>query len=285
MPAPQLTDHRAEPDLPDLPDLANDWAQIIVGFPDWTDATRLVVQHLNPLLDDGRWWYVRKHPVWRLRHRTADTARLHRHLDSLTTGGVLRSWHPSTYEPETHAFGGPAAMHVAHELFCRDSTTALALTQPDHVGGGRAEISVLAITHMLRDAALEPYEQGDVWARVVDLRHGATPAARPASNPSAANTLAVSVRRLLILDTGPTSPLLADGTLTRLSTWLDAFTTTGHQLADLHRTGGLHRGLRAVLAYHVIFHWNRLAIPATHQDLLARLARDTLIPPDLDPTR
>lgn len=289
MSAHQLSPHRADPLPPDtdtgeVPDRGDGWAQVVVEFTDWADAARTVEHHLRPLLPDRRWWYIRKHPHWRLRHRLHDPDHVHRHLDTLTTAGVLRGWHTSTYEPETHAFGGPGAMSVAHELFCHDTTAALALTRPDTpvAGGRRTEVSVLAISRMLRAATLEPYEQGDVWARVADLR-GSPPT--HTGRPHAPYGGATSVRRLLTLDTGPTSPLIIDGPLTPLSTWLDAYTTAGRRLADLARTGGLHRGLRAVLAYHVLFHWNRLAIPADQQDTLARLARDTLIPPDTCPPR
>lgn len=284
MPAHQLTTECDRPDIPDLtPRREGAWAQNNAEFAAWADAPRIVQQHLRPILPPGRWWFIRKHPHWRLRHQPHDPDPLPQRLDALTTAGVLRGWHPSTYEPETHAFGGPAAMNLAHALFCRDSpiALALALTQPIRplVAGRRAEVSVLAITRMLRAAALEPYEQGDVWALVADLRDGAT--ANPAApQPPDAFGLAAAVRRLVTLDTSPSSPLIVNGRLTPLRGWLDAFTTTGHHLADLARAGHLHRGLRAVLAYHVIFHWNRLALPTAHQHILAQLARDTLIPPD-----
>ena len=46
-------------------------------------------------------------------------------------------------------------------------------------------------------------------------------------------------------------------------------TNAGHALA----TGTLDRGLRDVLAHHVIFHWNRLGLPASTQATLARSAQ------------
>lgn len=283
MPADQLT-----PDihLPTSPDLAtgapSGWDQVNVEFVDWAAAAQIVQEHLRPVLPARRWWFVRKHPHWRLRHRPHDPNLLPRRLGHLTQAGVVRRWHTSTYEPETHAFGGPDAVDLAHELFCRDSPTALTLTQPRTTlaGGRRAEVSVLAITRMLRAAALEPYEQGDVWALAADLRHGAAPD-RPGPNPLDSAAAAGAARRLVTLDTSPSSPLLLDGPLTPLRDWLDAFTAAGHQLAQLAHTGRLHRGLRAVLAYHLLFHWNRLALPAAHQDTLAQLVRDIFIPHDV----
>jgi hypothetical protein len=40
------------------------------------------------------------------------------------------------------------------------------------------------------------------------------------------------------------------------------------------------RGLRAVLAHVVIFHWNRLGLPAVTQATLARAAASACLPED-----
>jgi protein-L-isoaspartate(D-aspartate) O-methyltransferase len=285
MPADQLTppgigDPRTET-AARLPGRDSDWAQVTIEFTDWEDAPLVVAEHIQPVLPLGRWWFIRKHPRWRLRHQPDEPALLPRRLATLSAEGVICGWYTSIYEPETHAFGGPVAMTVAHEQFCRDSPTALALTLPTPPAtGGRAELSILAINRMLRAAALEPYEQGDVWALLAELRHGA----EHAGSNGAALGAPAALRRLLTLDTGATSTLM-NGPLTPLRGWLDAFTATGHRLAHLARTGQLTRGLRAVLAYHVLFHWNRIDLPTAHQETLARLARDNLIPPDTTPAR
>jgi hypothetical protein len=38
----------------------------------------------------------------------------------------------------------------------------------------------------------------------------------------------------------------------------------------------LTRGIRAVITLHVIFHWNRIGLPATTQATLARAAKDAI---------
>lgn len=271
------------------------WRQVTVEFTDWAGAPLVVAHRLAPVLDrTGKpWWYIRKHPHWRLRHRhtgihTGEHARafdpsatdqddiLRRVLDQLVDDRVVRAWHPVIYEPETHAFGGPAGMDLAHDLFCRDSRTTLDLlttpTRPGH-DAGPVELSVLAVSRMLRSAGLDWYEQGDVWAQVAAARPP-IPTTRPPAPHAAA-----AARRLVALDTGPTTTLLVGGPLAPYRAWLDAFDTTGTRLAALARTGRLTRGLRAVLAHHVIFHWNRLALTADQQHTLATLARDTLLPP------
>lgn len=286
MPADQLTP--AAHDRADDPGQGSVWRQVNIEFHDWSAAPGITARHLRPVLDQtsGGWWYIRKHPHWRLRHRARDTSPaatvqrdnvLRPALDALVDDGAVRAWHPAIYEPETLAFGGPAGMRAAHALFCGDSLATLSLLasppEPGH-DAGRAELSLLAISRMLRAAGLDWYEQGDVWAKVTASRP-ATTATRPAAQRAAA-----AVHRLLTLDTGARTALVTAGPLTSHRAWLDTFDDAGARLGTLARTGHLTRGLRAVLAHHVIFHWNRLAVPGADQHILAALARDVLLPHD-----
>jgi protein-L-isoaspartate(D-aspartate) O-methyltransferase len=280
MPADQLTTSRAELDNEPI------WDQVNVEFTDWATAADVVAHDLRPVLNQmaGGWWYIRKHPHWRLRHRAdgdanrQPAAQLRAALDDLTRNGVLRTWYPAIYEPEILAFGGPAGMHAAHDLFRRDSCTTLDLlasTATPAAAEGRTELSLLAISRMLRAAGIDWYEQGDVWAKVADSRRGPDTARAVAADVPAA------VRRLVTLDTGPDTALVTNGPLRAHRAWLDAFDSAGTQLGVLARTGYLTRGLRAVLAHHIIFHWNRFALPGGDQHTLATLARDALLPSDL----
>jgi len=286
MPADQLIP--ATPQHPDDAGYGSDWQQVNIEFHDWSAAPGIVAQHLQPVLDQtsGGWWYIRKHPHWRLRHRprrAASAATEQRDdvvrsaLDALVNDGVVRAWQPTIYEPETLAFGGPAGMHVAHELFCRDSPTTLdLLANPPTPGrdAGRAELSLLALSRMLRAAGLDWYEQGDVWAQVTAARPATTATRSPAPRAAAA------VHRLLTLDTGARTALITADPLASHRAWLDTFDDAGARLGTLARIGHLTRGLRAVLAHHVIFHWNRLAVSGDDQRTLAGLAHDVLLPHD-----
>jgi protein-L-isoaspartate(D-aspartate) O-methyltransferase len=294
MPADQLTTDLPRTDL----EVDGRWWQTNIEFHDWTAAADTVSGHLRPVLDrlPARWWYIRKHPHWRIRHQPHNQAELNAPLpallDALTADAVVRTWHPAIYEPEAVAFGGPAGMRVAHELFCRDSPTTLHLltaAPAPEPAAGRVELSLLAISRMLRAAGLDWYEQGDVWAKVAASRpHSAinSPTRTPTRIPTPTTGRPVAAaapsaaRRLLTLDTGPNTDLTTHGPLARHRSWLDAFDDTGTRLATLAATGQLARGLRAVLAHHVIFHWNRLAIPGDDQHTLAVLSRDALLPPD-----
>lgn len=43
---------------------------------------------------------------------------------------------------------------------------------------------------------------------------------------------------------------------------MTAFDIAGRTLATAATDGTLERGVRNILAHHVIFHWNRLGLPA-----------------------
>ncbi len=260
------------------------WSQVHVEFADWPTAYTTATHQLRPLLDDlsrgAGWWFIRKHPCWRIRYRGIDDD-THHHLatglDALVGDSTLRRWASTIYEPETLAFGGPAAIDIAHDLFCHDCRVVLDLLNPQAPSApgpgspGRTELSILAISRMLRGAGQDWFEQGDVWARVADIR--GTPDPPPYRTTTDAPA---ALHRLLTLDTGPHSPLIEHGPLTPLTSWLTAFDDTGTRLAALASHGRLSRGLRAVLTHHVIFHWNRLGLPRHTQQTLADLARDVI---------
>ena len=182
-------------------------------------------------------------------------------------------WWPTVYEPETAAFGGPAGMHAAHDLFCADSRGALDYARRPAPGLGRRELSILLISALLRAAGLDWFEHGDVFDRVAQLRP--TP---PAADTGRVDALANSVRTLLAVPTSRSALFAAGGPIAYTAPWLAAFKAAGHQLGTAAADGRLNRGVRAVLAHVLIFHWNRLGLSATTQGILARAAVDATLP-------
>jgi len=259
----------------------DEWPQRIIEFTDRARAESVVVHHLRPVLmapgnSPFQWSFIRKASTWRLRYRAVPGGfpQLDQVLDALVTDGAVRAWTPGIYEPETVAFGGPDGMDIAHELFHRDSRHVLdelARRQQvsDPPGLGRRELAILLFSASMRAAGLDLYEQGDVWARVA--------AERPRSDRALPERLRSAVRRLMTVDLGPHSSAVCDGRLAYLADWITTFAWAGRQLADLNRSGQLQRGLRAVLAHHLIFHWNRLGLPREHQSALSTLAKEVVM--------
>ncbi|XVQ12171.1 methyltransferase, FxLD system [Spirillospora sp. CA-255316] len=264
---------------------AQQWSQHVITFADWCSAERIMLEHLLPVLETSQseepleWSFVRKYPTWRLRHHPTAVhglRRLHRALDMMLSSGLIDGWTPGIYEPETTAFGGAAGMDAAHALFHHDSRLVLQhLAQPrlprtNPPELGRRELAVLLPSVAMRAASLDWYEQGDVWAKVVEHR--------PAPHDQrASRRLSHAVHRLMTVEVGSSSALTTTGRLAPLADWVAAFEHLGRRLANLNHLGRLERGLRAVLAHHVIFHWNRMGLSREEQTTLAVVAKEEVM--------
>ncbi|MET9058411.1 thiopeptide-type bacteriocin biosynthesis protein [Streptomyces antibioticus] len=260
-----------------------DWWQAYLRFTDWSNADTSFTAYVLPVLREAEaartidgWWYTRKHPCWRLRLRlrsaTGTKVAIGDGFDRLVSEGHLHQWWPGVYEPETAAFGGPAAMAAAHGLFIADSREAQQLRQRDDLAVGPRELSVLLCTIMMRAAGLEWYEQGDVWHRVITDEHRSAVGDVPADLLRAR---AQEIRPLLFADSD--ALLHSGGPLEPVSAWAAAFRATGQELGRAVETGTLDRGLRQVLSYHVLFHWNRLGLSVRGQSILAWAARAAIL--------
>lgn len=264
---------------------ASDWWQLYIQFADWNTSERVASETIGPLLSRAEesglvtnWWFMRKYPCWRLRLQPgadgqAMRAQLAVAFDQAVADDRISRWWPGIYEAETAAFGGGEGMATAHQLFCEDSRAVMRLICDGDFGLGRRELSLLLCTTLMRAAGLEWYEQGDTWHRVAQERPLAedVPLAK-------LTTMANDLKRLLVADTNPDGPLLsADGPLASATAWADAFRQAGRALGEAARAGSLTRGLREILSYIVIFHWNRLGLPARTQSILAWAARTAIL--------
>ena len=224
----------------------------------------------------GGWWYMNKPPGWRIRLRDTPPVLASEFFDGLVAAGAITAWNPALYEPEAAAFGGSAGMDIAHDLFCADTSGILAYVRQDNPPLGRREVSVLLISAMLAAAGLDWYERGDIFTRVAAMR----PEPAPGTNGQAA-LLAGQLRTILAMPAAVTSALLPeDDGAGEAARWHAGFTDAGRRLADASSSGTLSRGPRAVLAHHVIFHWNRLGLPGAAQAILARAAASACLPGD-----
>jgi thiopeptide-type bacteriocin biosynthesis protein len=258
---------------------APEWRQVTITFPDPHAAEQAASTHLAPILAEAEarqlittWFYVRKGD-WRVRYLTASTIDAERYvtgeLERLTYDGRICGAVPGIYEPEIHAFGGPEAMDAAHQLWHHDSRHLLA-HRTDRESARQRETSIVLCAVMMRAAALDWYEQGDVWARVADHRDP--------PKPGSVAGLLNAARRLLTVD--PAILTRQEGSLAGYQTLIEAYASAGDTLRQLSQTGQLRRGLRATLAHHVIFAWNRRSIPGLQQAVLAAAAKTVVFGPD-----
>ncbi|GAA5200799.1 hypothetical protein GCM10023322_79500 [Rugosimonospora acidiphila] len=243
------------------------WQQINLSYPGHTRQhhEQHAVAHLGQVLPAAEtaglitsWWFIRK-GAWRIRYLPTDKQDGQDLARNLLTDRV--SWTRDIYEPETHAFGGADAMTTAHTLFHHDSRHLLTYLHQHPTD--RRERSLILCTALMRAAALDLNEQGDVWAKVAQHRaeHLNQP---PGPDPRTWGTFTDDARRLLL------------GTARTTGDWRTAFEHAGTNLRNLRETGKLTRGLRAVIALHIIFHWNRTGLPATTQATLAQAAKEAV---------
>jgi thiopeptide-type bacteriocin biosynthesis protein len=129
---------------------------------------------------------------------------------------------------------------------------------------------------LMRSAGQDWYEQGDIWARVVG--HRELPAGH---DRNTLGTLQAAIRRLMSADAE--SQMREGAPLAHTAAWADACTAAGRELGSLAAAGLLHRGLRDVLAHHVVFAWNRLGLSYTAQAILAATATTVVFGPDPAP--
>lgn len=264
---------------------ASGWWQVYIQFADWNIAEQAAADTIGPLLDNAErsglvshWWFMRKYPCWRLRlHPRADGHAMRNRLaaafDQFAADGRITKWWPGIYEAETAAFGDDEGMTAAHELFCMDSRAIMRIARDGDIGLGRRELSLLLCSTLMRAAGLEWYELGDAWHRVAKER----PLPESVSAARLA-TLVTDLQHLIMANTSPDGQLLsADGPLAPAQAWADAFRRAGHALGEAARAGTLERGLREVLSYVVIFHWNRLGLLARTQSILAAAARAAIL--------
>ncbi len=250
------------------------WRQLNLTCEHWQAAEQMALTQLRPLLTDAEeagiitaWWFVRKGDTWRVRLRPATPAFLDQITTALLEQGTVRTWSKTIYKPETHAFGGPASMDLAHDLFHADSRHLLdhlAHADRDH----RRELAVILATRLLRAAGLDRSEQGDCWTQLSTHR---TPGVGAVEPPPAT---AAAVHRLITAT--------ADTACSPLHTapaWVDAFEHAGRRLAVLAAHGVLTRGLRGVLTQHLLFLFNRHGISAHDQYVLAAAASRTVFDP------
>ncbi|MBB5157576.1 methyltransferase, FxLD system [Saccharopolyspora phatthalungensis] len=238
------------------------WWHATVAFPDDSGLNAKAATALVAALSGQRFHFLRKQGKLRLRteHPAADV------LNRLVTDGLVTGWVAGIYEPEVDAFGGPEGMAIAHELFCADSPAALAETGD----ACRRERCILLISTLNRAAGLDPFEIGDVWAKIADLRPPIAPPGR--ADRAAAIT---AMRRLMNADAAQ-----RETTEPHWSERVAAFEAAGLRLSRLAAAGSLTRGLRAVLAHHAIFAFNRAGTSPAEQAAAAWLGRHTAFDDD-----
>lgn len=251
-----------------------DWLQINLSLErrqgDPLPAARALFARLLPAVESWRrrgaleiFFFVRKPPDVRLRFQTqAPRAQLLAELESMLSGlmreGYVRQFFPSIYEPEIRQFGGREAMEFVHRYFAADSLAWIALDQLA-AQGARSTADDRIVLAVMNDLFLRtlacPFEVWDVWCNLADLMP-------PNQVEPPGEMEPVLIHSLLAAAPQAEKQVLQD------------YCISNEQLSaglrQVWNAGKLQCGLRAILPFVAMFHFNRHGLDGSRQAALSQ---------------
>lgn len=234
------------------------WYQFNVGLirqkGDARPSAKHLFKSLIPYISEvACFFFVRKPPDVRLRFQIkagtlADS--IEKQLEALAKRGLIRNATSVVYEPEVHLFGGPAIMPFIHQHFYIDSRTWIELDllsdrkPPSHC--------LLQVSRALMDdlfiQTLNPYNEEiwDVWRNLQRM----LPLTEEKFEDSAATTI----------------DALESCSCKTQAVWIRRYREANASLAGklaLHaKLGKLESGVRSILTFIALFHYNRFGLSA-----------------------
>lgn len=264
-----------------LDSLGVTWMQMVrADFQDWLGRW---------LASDAehRFYYLHKPPGARLRFAGGDTefrARLAAALDDIVGG--RDTWNFAAYDAEWHQFGGATGLDLAHRFFGIDSMAILAYQRLRIYGGthlGPTEFSLTLLDTLLRGATGDQWERWDVWCNMAATGRLRVPVGSSAwreAQPSPA------VREALLALLGQPARrewVVSEGETAILRRYTEQVRAVTADLRSAEQRGHLMWGLREILPFWIVFHWNRMGVGAADQQRLA-LAMTHVLSPKRPPT-
>jgi thiopeptide-type bacteriocin biosynthesis protein len=229
-------------------------------------SARRLFRRLMPLVTTERrllriesFHFTRKTPDLRLRFFCRGSAdRLIRRLEGLLRGsrsGIDAAF-PSVYEPEYRLFGGALAMDAVHRYFEQDSLMAMRWLEGSRSvdGVGSAALCLGVVDDLFARALQGGSEIWDAWNIVHELSSTRSPGPGDES-------AAFAVR-------------LSKHETSMLRSYRRANAGLADALVSLWHQGSLGVGLRMLVAYVAMFHFNRYGLDGTVQADVARFAID-----------
>jgi len=243
-----------------------EWTQVNVALSRQhaspVESARRLFGRLLPLLTRHRrqlgvesFHFTRKAPDVRLRFLCTRPADLLPKLEATLAGKAsgVDAAHVSVYEPEARLFGGDDAMTAVHRYFEQDSIHAM---QWLLVPAVRHRDPATLCFHVVDDLFARGVEGGleawDAWHNVLEL----TSSARSVRLP----LLALNRRAI------------SSGGMQSLRAYRRANATLVAECRALQQDGRLAAGMRALLAYVAMFHFNRYGLDGERQQAVARSA-------------
>lgn len=215
-------------------------------------------------------WYVRKKDVSyhiRLRimtniiYKTKLSSKIKREISKLDIEGITQS----VYEPEVCLFGGEAGMKLAHEFFSIDSEFILKFLS--HIDIDKLisldSVSLWLWQSLIKEMNFDLYERWDIWNKVWQLRRFEE------TESSSTQHYQEKLSKLFLLNL----ETISDPVGQHIALYNSMYIKWGKKLVQSDRNGLLNRGIRQLIAIHIIFSWNRMGFGNEKQRILASIMK------------
>lgn len=190
------------------------------------------------------------------------------------------------YDQETYQFGGPAGMKSFHRFSTADSLAIMELHRAWAAGEQDIDamsFSLMVLSDLIRKVCGDNWEQWDLWCNMElaqrdvavtgDLR-ASVDAALEANRPML--EALVFVPDEVLAQVGERERAIATEYFASNTGVAEALTRAAR--AAPTDPGRLLYGIRKIVPFYIIFHWNRLGFPMSQQLLMALLMRALLDP-------
>ena len=206
---------------------------------------------------------------------------LSKQLDRLVRQGTITNGSRTVYDAEIYQFGGETGLQIAHTFFTLESLAVLAyhrLHLQQRTIFPPIEFSLVLLDSFLRKVTEDEWELWDVWCKMALT--GRLPG--PVYDETAVDSTQLATVREAFL------PLLRDSTVTLACVSAAERTILAHyreklppivtRLLEARDSGALLWGLREILPFWIIFHWNRMGFDLDRQRLLTLVMTRILDP-------
>lgn len=261
-----------------LDSLGLQWYLFVLG--DFQDRARHWIE--QGIVD--QFYFVHKPPGARVRFlgdRAALLPELSSAFDQLARDGQIGAWSRGLYDTEPYQFGGQTGIGIAHRFFTVESLAVLAFHRQRLRGDASLDpfvFSLLLIDLLLREVTGDAWERWDVWCRMESTGR----ALRLSDEAQAAAIERSRVARQAIGDVigDPERAIrgLSSGERRIVDEYRRALPAIASELNHAHDHGQLLWGVRTILPFWIVFHWNRMAFDLHEQRWLTFLMTTLLSP-------
>jgi thiopeptide-type bacteriocin biosynthesis protein len=214
------------------------------------------------------------------RNLDATVARaLDRRARAYLKSGYARSYHFGPYDGEVHQFGGEEGLSLFHQFSTIDSLTVLRLGYRTTCDVQTSlAISLAMLSSLFRTVTRDRSELWDIWCNMALAGRGGLGGVE--STPGIETTFRDNRQMLEAIAMSPDVVLqdLPERSRRVCLVYCEHIQALGTRLVAAEQGGRLLFGLRRILPFYAIFHWNRWRFPLAVQCMMTELMTRTLSP-------